>query len=494
LGAEVNVRDNENKSEGASATLTTEGASEENLLQMAQSDPRMAAYLQRKIKARRAARAAEGGAGAGAGGHSEAEAVADMESPGGHQGQGQAHVPTSSASAKTMQMQAVQPPTVRWTQEQIQHMVRTMSPSQIVTTIFAPHETASDMLLATQLLNAQNAWGPTLMGLPSKSGIDHATREALYHLVQVRLLSLPDVGWLFQKRFGLSMTNSNNQAWTYDAVVITWAQLDKLPDEHVTDNNKLAIFNATQGGGGTYAESSNTVNIGQAGLANMSHTVRHEVGHAVHAQLKGIVDPWLEGTMGFHNYARGANGVRQWIDDLGGFPLTYKAEGNWLPSLSLPGRRQRIVDQITSYIGGGSSWQPARPNVLDGHADNEEKGLYNDMPRVKYGVFASPPYWYQNWRNFVKGPDGGSYYLNYWYAHPIRFSAKCAQVIEATGDDYTSMSHYEFFANCYAEYFADPAGAQDPTKWGGRLPGDVKDFITKNILPQRPTTARVKQT
>jgi hypothetical protein len=198
--------------------------------------------------------------------------------------------------------------------------------------------------------------------------------------------------------------------------------------------------------------------------------------------------------MGFHNYPTGVNGVRQWIDDLGGFPLTYKAEGNWLPSLSLPGRRERIAQQITSYIGPGSAWAPSRPNPLDNHADKEEKALYNDMPLVKYGVFASQSYWYNNWRNFVKGPDGGSYYLNYWYRHPIRFSAKCAEVIEATGENYTAMSHYEFFANCYAEYFADPAGAKDPTKWGGRLPAYVKEFITKNVLPQKPTTARVKQT
>ena len=66
----------------------------------------------------------------------------------------------------------------------------------------------------------------------------------------------------------------------------------------------------------------------------------------VEVQLKSIVDPWLQNTMGFHNYPTGANGVRQWIDDLGGFPLSYKAEGNWLPSLSLPGRRQRIVGVI----------------------------------------------------------------------------------------------------------------------------------------------------
>ena len=58
--------------------------------------------------------------------------------------------------------------------------------------------------------------------------------------------------------------------------------------------------------------------------------------------------------------------------------------------------------------------------------------------------------------------------------------------IAATGDNYSAMSEKEFFANCYAEYFADPAGAKDKTKWGGSLSADVKSFFKKHIVERHP--------
>lgn len=79
-----------------------------------------------------------------------------------------------------------------------------------------------------------------------------------------------------------------------------------------------------------------------------------------------------------------------------------------------------------------------------------------------------------------------NYFLNHWYHLPYRFGATAKTAIGATGDEYTAMSEKEFFANCYAEYFEDPAGMQDHTNWGGSLPGAVKDFFSMCVVDRHP--------
>ena len=67
-------------------------------------------------------------------------------------------------------------------------------------------------------------------------------------------------------------------------------------------------------------------------------------------------------------------------------------------------------------------------------------------------------------------------------------SEEAVSVVKATRDNYTAMSEKEFFANCYAEYFKDPNGYMDHSKWGGNLPGKVQKFFADHIVDRQPYT------
>ena len=76
--------------------------------------------------------------------------------------------------------------------------------------------------------------------------------------------------------------------------------------------------------------------------------------------------------------------------------------------------------------------------------------------------------------------------LNHYYQSCNRVSPEVEAAVKATGKSYSAMSPKEFFANCYAEFFADPAGYADPKKWGGNLPKKVQTFFYKHLLDVQP--------
>jgi len=105
---------------------------------------------------------------------------------------------------------------------------------------------------------------------------------------------------------------------------------------------------------------------------------------------------------------------------------------------------------------------------------------------VKNAVDQSVENWYTNHGNWQSGPKG-KYFLNYWYRTPYYMSAEAEAIVNIT-EDYASMSHYELFADAYAEYFKNPAGYTDRTKWGGRLDAATKSFFANTILDHQPYT------
>jgi hypothetical protein len=195
--------------------------------------------------------------------------------------------------------------------------------------------------------------------------------------------------------------------------------------------------------------------------------VRHEIGHAVHDLLSNVVDSWLDKQVGFRVLGSGRAGCRALVDSLGGFP----SEVN----------ERHVLGLMNTYLES-TEWGTKTPIP-------EDDAEWAKMPdAVKTAVRTSEANWYQNYKQHPKGSEGRVFF-NHWYENTMCFSAVAEQAIDATGDDYSAMSPSEFFANCYAEYFGDPAGYIDPSKWGGGLPGSVKTFFRNHIVDRQPYAA-----
>lgn len=277
--------------------------------------------------------------------------------------------------------------------------------------------------------------------------------------------------------------------WSVFQILQVWDQLALLPAADVSENTVLKTFMAISGGGGFWSNQS-TVKLGQAARpAKMAHTVRHEVGHAVHTRREAAVNSWLFSDVGFVPMAKGESGVKELITALGGYPAQYTDAAGEKKDLGAGGQKA-VLDMLVAHINSGA-WQgktPLPPTPPVSTLDRQ----WQAMPAGVQSCFQlSSPRWYNQYQSLPQGSNG-FYFFNHWYNQAFRFSAKAKAIIAATGDNYSAMSHKELFANCYAEYFADPAGVADHSKWGGRLPADVKTFFSTYIVDQQPYTVEEK--
>lgn len=332
-------------------------------------------------------------------------------------------------------------------------------------------------------------WGKVVTGLPSGKKLSQGTKDALYRIIEVESLTVLEAEALFKKRFEHDMksgTGANATAWTLPTVARLWKQLDLLPESDVSENTKVAIFYATTGTGGMYMGGSSAIEIGiQADETHMSHTVRHEVGHGVHAQVAPVVDQWLKDDIGMWYGELDDAGVDAFVADLGGYPAKYHSPDDGSEQNFDAAAKSWVRSFIKTYTGS-QSWSPTRATV-DDNSNSWKTAWWNAMPvAVKNACNQSIAYWYTNYANFQKGNSGNRLFLNHWYHKWFRMSDKAKAVVDVSGDNYTAMSEKELFANAYAEYFADPAGKKNPTKWGGKLSQPVKDFFKTCIVNRDP--------
>jgi peptidoglycan hydrolase-like protein with peptidoglycan-binding domain len=316
--------------------------------------------------------------------------------------------------------------------------------------------------------------------LPRGDALSAEQRATMYAMTAT--MTVDQIRVCFEHRFLHAMENTTG-TWTVELSRAVWLHLDTLPDGHVTANTVLTTFQAISGGGGfgpswEAPTQVNTIQLGEDNdPATIGHTVRHEVGHAVHAEGSYVatINSWLQNEVGFWFFPTGDAGLRQWVTDLGGFGSATTADSD------------TFMTHLTSFLGTGSSWDPTRPTFTEGLTP-EDTAIYDAMPDgVKNGITQSTSYWYSNYANFASGTKG-KYFLNYWYQRGFYMGPVAEACVTATGDDYTAMSEKEFFANCYAEFFEDPAGYSDPTLWGGSLPVSVQTFFRNQILDRQPYT------
>ena len=330
-----------------------------------------------------------------------------------------------------------------------------------------------------------------ISNMPKGTAMSAAMKKALLHVVS-GAVTVDQARELFQVRFNHPIVDQPPAAapatpaaapapatavWTLDTIRQVWKQLDSLPDQDVSGIQIWNAFQALNTSGGFYKGTHIEIGV-NATPEKMAHTVRHEVGHGVHDQLKGVVNAWLQGSIDFW-YTDWST----WIDELGGYPakFTHPTDGEKDFGDDAKAAIKAMVEGFTN----SGNWNPAKTSPETG-ADATKTAQWNAMGEpLKNACKQSKAYWYSNWASFQQA-GGRRYFLNHWYHRPYRFGGTAASGITASGDNYSAMSEQEFFANCYAQYFSDPAGVDDHSKWGGGLPGSVKDFFDTCIVQRHP--------
>jgi len=333
-------------------------------------------------------------------------------------------------------------------------------------------------------LKAANQWDRLIAALPI-GGMSVVSCRALDQMIADDTFGIEDEKKLFHPRFGHAAQDVGSH-WTHDVMRTTWRQLAVLPASDVTKSTAITTFQAIAGGGAfgpswEAPKTINTVQIGQDIGGNherLEHTVRHEIGHGVHTEIPGPVNQWLQNDMQFW-----FTDWDTWINELGGYPekfqdstgATVKVDDAW------KGYLRGVVEGFT----GKGSWSPKKPTPDTGLPADGKKAWAAMPAAVRNACAQSTTQWYNNYTNFQKAGDK-RYFLNHWYHRPFTIGATAFATIPSTNDSYTAMSEKEFFANCYAEYFDDPAGVSDHSKWGGTLPASVKSFFSTCIVGRQP--------
>jgi hypothetical protein len=266
--------------------------------------------------------------------------------------------------------------------------------------------------------------------------------------------------------------------WEHQDVLDVWDTLATLPAQDVSENSVIIAFEAISGRGAFWGVSearggSGEVMLGQAindrSPQRLEHTVRHEIGHAVHDSMRSSVDAWLSSGVGFKVLGEGRAGCEALVNALGGFPDPDAAD------------KEHLLDLLEGQLNS-EQWVAKAPIPAD------DPDWLRMNPDVKLAVQTSSPQWYKQYTQHPTG-DSGRVFFNHYYQNTMVFSPVAEAAINATADAYSAMSPMEFFANCYAEYFSDPAGYSDSSKWGGGLPGSVKAFFKTHILGRQPYAA-----
>jgi hypothetical protein len=326
--------------------------------------------------------------------------------------------------------------------------------------------------------------------MPRGTELSRPMKTALLHIASGPV-TVPQARELFEVRFNHPIVDQPpagaapagapaapaTAVWTLDTIRQVWRQLDGLPDQDVSGIQIWGAFQALNTSGGFYKGTHIEIGV-NASPEKMAHTVRHEVGHGVHAALAGVVNAWLQGSIDFW-YTDFAT----WIDELGGYPAVYQDPADGEKTFD-DAARANVLAMVEGFTNSGN-WNPAKATP-DAGADDTRKAQWAAMgEQLKNACAQSKAYWYSNWASFQQ-VGGRRYFVNHWYHRPYRFGAAAASGITASGDSYSAMSELEFFANCYAEFFHDPTGVDDHSKWGGGLPGVIKEFFTTCIVQRHP--------
>jgi len=274
---------------------------------------------------------------------------------------------------------------------------------------------------------------------------------------------------LFEKRFGVLLDDewgSDRKAQSIDTL---WDLLKDLPDTNVVGNTSLReIFLQHGDGGGLYNPQSDdvTVTTDPTDASSFQNTVRHEIGHAVHARLDAqsnlLVTRYLQSQFGWQVFDGNAAGARAWVDTMNGWGGLAESD------------RRRIADMLVKALGNGSSWNPPPPPNPP-----PTDPWWSDGFGPRLAVEGSKSQWFA-WNTLWYRNNGKAFFLNYWYRQFMVVEAGTVDFIdEKMPWNYAAMSPSEFFAELYALYY------RLDSQWRPNIDQPVRDWFDANIGPPR---------
>lgn len=279
---------------------------------------------------------------------------------------------------------------------------------------------------------------------------------------------------LLEVRYGVTLEDewaTNRNTTDIDTI---WNLLRNVPPNNIEGNVHLKEIDLVRGGGGTY-QWSGVIQIGSAELAQKERfedVLRHEVGHAVHADKAAVVDPWLQSEFGWQRFQPKAADIDAWVALMGGWNA-------WGPVTA--SQRVEMTNALAQALGNGASWDPGtRPSFPANHPWNRP----GFGPRL--AVEGSLANWYTTFDGWYRA-KGLAFVLNYWYAELLVVKASTLDLIRQMPDNYAAMSHFEFFAELYALYY----DADDPDRQ--RIPKKVATWLDSHIgkpVPAAPAAGK----
>lgn len=267
---------------------------------------------------------------------------------------------------------------------------------------------------------------------------------------------------LLEVRYGIKLEDewaTNKNKTDIDTI---WNLLRNVPPNNIEGNVNLKEIELVRGGGGTY-QWSGVIQIGSAELSQKERfedVLRHEVGHAVHADKAAVVDPWLQAEFGWQRFKPTRASIDAWVALMGGWNA-------WGPVTA--SQRVEMSNAVVQALGDGGSWDPGScPSFPAAHPWNRP----GFGPRL--AVEGSLANWYSSFDQWYR-VNGLAFFLNYWYAEPLVVKESTLDLIQQMPDRYAAMSHFEFFAELYALYY----DADDPDR--KLIPKKVANWLDANI-------------
>ena len=267
---------------------------------------------------------------------------------------------------------------------------------------------------------------------------------------------------LFEVRFGIGLDDewaTNSDPNDIDTI---WKLLRNAPIDNIEGNVKLKEIQLIAGGGGLY-QWSGVVQIGAKELRNQESfedVLRHEVGHAVHANKDALINAWLKSEFGWQRFDRNQHGINQWIELMGGW-------NKWGPVTAA--ERVEISNALVQALGKGGEWKPGpRPSLPASHPWHRE----NFGPRL--ATEQSHADWYETFPGWYRA-NGLAFFLNYWYAELVVVKESALDLVLKMPSHYAAMSHFEFFAELYSLYY----DLDDPQR--KVIPKPVATWLDQNI-------------